>query len=750
MKARRQGTGLQFILLLGVLGTAGVAQTEWQRVPAMVPLYGARFAYDSSRDRIMLFGGELASGDISSDLWEWNGFAWALRSSAVQPPPRWSHAMVFDTGRRRLVLFGGSGKQQTLADTWEWDGSNWIQLRSGTGPSPRFGHMMTYDPARRRTILFGGYSAGSLASDTWEWDGAAWTRQTPSTAPSPRAFAGLVFDPVRNRALLHGGTILSAPLTAASDTWEYDGTTWRRLSNTGPARSSLAMFFDSTRGCAVAFGGWDSNFTIFGDSWLWDGQQWTRSNAAGPIPRYLTGAAYDTSRGRGVLFGGGDYYDLAPPETWEWDGSRWLLAQWLPDLARSHHAMAHDGNAVIAFGGLGRSGALSETLRWSGAEWLVATTPLSPPPRANHTMAFDSRRRQVVLFGGDDGFALRDDTWLWDGSAWTAHTGAARPTPRRAPAMAFDRSRQRTVLFGGFDGGAPTDTWEFDGTSWSRSLPARSPTPREGAAMAYDEVRDVVILFGGEDLASRQRLNDTWEWDGTNWTRLQPSAAPSPRTSMQVTEDTARHRIVLVNGVFQLNPETWEWDGSTWLRRTTASMPRSFVINAAMAYDPVADETIWFGGYAGRPSADTWIYRTVDPARFTTHYRSCPSSVGLPQLAGERPWLGERLTITITDLPQTAPAVLLLGFSATTLFGSIPLPLDVTPLGLTGCTLYTDIAATLPMVTATGVATWSTTLCACPNLVGMAFYCQALIVDPPANPAGLILTNAGAGTIGVK
>jgi hypothetical protein len=69
---------------------------------------------------------------------------------------------------------------------------------------------------------------------------------------------------------------------------------------------------------------------------------------------------------------------------------------------------------------------------------------------------------------------------------------------------------------------------------------------------------------------------------------------------------------------------------------------------------------------------------------------------------------------------------------------------------LTGCTLYTDIAVTLPMANANGVAAWGTARCACPNLIGTRFYCQGLAADPLANPAGLILTNAGAGIVGPK
>ncbi len=95
-------------------------------------------------------------------------------------------------------------------------------------------------------------------------------------------------------------------------------------------------------------------------------------------------------------------------------------------------------------------------------------------------------------------------------------------------------------------------------------------------------------------------------------------------------------------------------------------------------------------------------------------------------------------------------ALLLLGFSPTLLFGQIPLPLGLSSLGLTGCTLYTDVAAALPMVSTAGEAALTLPIPAVPNLAGGAFFLQGLFSDLAANPAGLLTTNAGAGVIGGK
>ena len=46
--------------------------------------------------------------------------------------------------------------------------------------------------------------------------------------------------------------------------------------------------------------------------------------------------------------------------------------------------------------------------------------------------------------------------------------------------------------------------------------------------MAYDSAHGQVVLFGGQD-ANLNALNDTWVWDGTNWTQKFPQTIPPAR-----------------------------------------------------------------------------------------------------------------------------------------------------------------------------------------------------------------------------
>jgi hypothetical protein len=60
--------------------------------------------------------------------WRWDGAAWT-RVNGTQPPLRFNAAMAYDRDRNRVVLYGGEVAAGTpdLADTWDFDGAAWTR-----------------------------------------------------------------------------------------------------------------------------------------------------------------------------------------------------------------------------------------------------------------------------------------------------------------------------------------------------------------------------------------------------------------------------------------------------------------------------------------------------------------------------------------------------------------------------------------------------------------------------------------------
>jgi hypothetical protein len=287
--------------------------------------------FDSKRRKIVLFGGGFGE-KMQGETWEHDGNAWINRH-LPGPSKRNSHCMVFDGRRNRIVLFGGYGATGLLGDTWEYDGQNWRQAVT-TGPSPRGAFGMAFDSKRGKTVLFGGSQDAGQPSfkDTWEWDGSKWTPVTTTAHPLGNYFHRMAFDEKRGQVISFGGR------WGSSETWAFDGRDWQRLSVAGPpGRDHHAMTYDNRRGRIVIFGGARNlpgggnakGEPMLRDLWEWDGAKWLQANSDGPA-NYggLPGFTYDSARQRLVLFGSSSdpALKVEVPGHWYWDGKRWFPA----------------------------------------------------------------------------------------------------------------------------------------------------------------------------------------------------------------------------------------------------------------------------------------------------------------------------------------------------------------------------------------------------------------------------------------
>ena len=261
--------------------------------------------------------------------------------------------------------------------------------------------------------------------------------------------------------------------------------------------------------------------------WTWTGNEWTLNATPGTPARESGGAVYDTRRNRFVLFGGigtkNENDRLG--DLWESDGNRWGQLNSTDGETRDHHHMAFDEDRgrVVVYGGQSMDRTwLTDTSEWDGTKWTKISST-GPGSRVHSAMVYDSRRKLVVLFGGfDQQYKAHNDLWGWNGKEWQKLSEEG-PPPRSHHAMAFDVDSGSLVLFGGLKAARSTaalnDTWIWNGKQWTEVKTASGPAPRSNHVMAYDRGRHKIVLYGGGsfDGQNRKSYQDTWEWDGKRW-----------------------------------------------------------------------------------------------------------------------------------------------------------------------------------------------------------------------------------------
>lgn len=430
--------------------------------------------------------------------------------------------------------------------------------------------------------------------------------------------------------------------------------------------------------------------------------------------------------------------------------------------------------------------------------WERLQPAVHPSPRYWTTMVYDERRDECLLVGGQTGANLgHRETWGFDGSTWTLRAAAnatpplkyASPTP-----MAYFAATGFTVLLTGPDHDAqPSETWTWDGKQWRQLRPVHSPTGRTRASMVYDEARKVVVLFGGDQFRTKTRdwalSDETWEWNGVDWTKVVTRTRPPARWSGMMAYDADRRRTVLYGGFNGVAlADTWEYDGVNWKQIATPNRPPALA-DSAMTYDRARGRVLLFGGGTGFASRrETWLYDGLTwqqvslpkppSARWgsSTAYDSlrnrsvvfggqtdkgesgetfllsmsgtarfgagCANGArAVPRLTSPgkaRPVLGSTTKLRAEPVPQgSRGAALLLGASRTT-WQNLALPLAIGG----GCMLRVSVDATLPAVPNASFVDFGLFVPNQPALLGAEVYAQALLLNA-ANPVlPLALSNA--------
>src|SRR4051794_10329753 len=98
----------------------------------------------------------------------------AQTQDTSRPSARLGHCLVYDEQRHQILLLSGyqPPNQPELDELWGWNGVKWERI-PGSGPVARGMSGAVYDSRRKRVVLFGGVGNKGyqeLKGDTWEWD----------------------------------------------------------------------------------------------------------------------------------------------------------------------------------------------------------------------------------------------------------------------------------------------------------------------------------------------------------------------------------------------------------------------------------------------------------------------------------------------------------------------------------------------------------------------------------------------------
>jgi hypothetical protein len=247
--------------------------------------------YDPVAQEWLMIGGfddmyndtTIANGTHSGDVWAYKPStnSWRFASKGFKGlPPAEGRVAVYDTTRNRVVLFGGlTGIEMTSNEVWTLtrDGNGNYEAAklapSGTKPGSRWLCAAVYDAANDRMLItMGGNQAGPISLDLQElsFTGSAqgaWTARTATGSPTSVAGMGYADKPSNKRLYIFGGATNSALSTVSSQTAYLDYSTtscaWTVVTTTGAvARRTPAFDYDPGADRLIVFGGFNGTASI--------------------------------------------------------------------------------------------------------------------------------------------------------------------------------------------------------------------------------------------------------------------------------------------------------------------------------------------------------------------------------------------------------------------------------------------------------------------------------------------------------
>jgi len=279
----------------------------------------------------------------------------------------------------------------------------------------------------------------------------------------------------------------------------------------------------------VLFGGFNGT-TRLNDTWVLslDGDPvWTQLSPIGgpPAGRSVHSAIYDPVRDRMIIFGGSD----DSPD--HYAGDVWALSlagtpQWVPMTPgggtihdRGAHSAIYDPvrDRMLVYGGFDGVNVYDDlwSLTLAGTiEWQLLATVGGPGTLDSHRATYEPANDAMILFGGSPTIGIvTNDVWSLHLAAaptptWTKLSPLGTPPPAGAYAMAFDAVRQRALVFAP----AADSVWALDlsGEAWTLAAPTGITPGARFTTAIYDDAGARMVIFG--ELASGQRLNDTWDF----------------------------------------------------------------------------------------------------------------------------------------------------------------------------------------------------------------------------------------------
>ena len=199
------------------------------------------------------------------------------------------------------------------------------------------------------------------------------------------------------------------------------------------------------------------------------------------------------------------------------------------------------------------------------------------------------------------------------GMVWKEALLAA--TPRTQHCMVTDYGNDRVLLLHGLttDEGYNQDLLSWNGWQWERiENNGNCPSPRQLSQVVYNPNEDSIYLYGGYCFSSEGDCESLWRYKEGMWEEIiSQENWPEARSKHAMAYDPVLDQLLLYGGNIDEPEEniTWVWQSEGWEGFVQSDGPGK-IKGHAMCYHEASGRIMMFGGEypSGMMSSATWVW----------------------------------------------------------------------------------------------------------------------------------------------
>ena len=197
--------------------------------------------YDPEKKRMIVLDSGCNTWELDLTKNEWGIIE---RDEEDESPPKVNFSSaIYDSENKRMLIFGGIYKSSSsdpglaLSETWELnlETMKWkeIETKEDETPPPRYHHTAIYNSDKKRMIIFGGFCSNGILDDIWELDLKTMKWKETEVKNSPALFSHSAIYNHDNKKMIIFGGVRDRSLTISNTIWALDieKKKWKKVSS---------------------------------------------------------------------------------------------------------------------------------------------------------------------------------------------------------------------------------------------------------------------------------------------------------------------------------------------------------------------------------------------------------------------------------------------------------------------------------------------------------------------------------------